>query len=181
LRGHLDGFVGVAEVDLRSVQATTGDLSNEGETDGSKIRAFGLTATLSVWLAHCQKITERNEGFGMSIPAWNEHCRSYLCSNKLTQILPSAFVAHKMAMAAHIKFVGTNALIRNGRGTGSPVSGCIDELTTVVSSQLAAQLGFHTSVAPAMVREVLATHAAWPSNTGPSRPNSPNTPSRPTP
>lgn len=29
-----------------------------------------LTATLRVWLAHCQKMTLRRLGLGMSIPAW---------------------------------------------------------------------------------------------------------------
>lgn len=28
-----------------------------------------FTATLSVWLAHCQKMTDRSDGLGMSIPA----------------------------------------------------------------------------------------------------------------
>ena len=33
----------------------------------------------------------------------------------------------------YIRLVGTNADIRKGNGTGSPVSGCIDELTTTIA------------------------------------------------
>lgn len=75
-----------------------------------------LTATLSVWLAHCQKMTERREGLGMSIPA------------------------HILGVSGgrigwgrtYIRLVGTNADMRKGSGTGLPVSGCMDELTTAI-------------------------------------------------
>ena len=42
---------------------------------------------------------------------------------------------------AHIRFVGTNADILKGSGTGSPVSGWIEELTTTLSSVLRCRVG----------------------------------------
>ena len=56
-------------------------------------------------MAHCQKITDLSDGFGLSIPAMM------------------------------IKFVGTKADILNGNGTGNPVSGCSEESTTVEMSK----------------------------------------------
>lgn len=97
-------------------------------------------------MAHCQKITERSDGFGMSIPAFRE-----LHSKELTSLEAHADAIISMVTAlsidAHIKLVGTKALIRKGSGTGSPVSGCIDELTTAMSSQ--------QTISP-------ARHPSWP-------------------
>lgn len=75
---------------------------------GPSVRLPALTSqkvvlTLRLWFAHCQKMMLLMDGLGASMPAQMR------------------------------RLVGTNALMRNGRGTGLPVSGWMDELTSCLA------------------------------------------------
>jgi hypothetical protein len=111
-----------------------------------------LTQTLRDWFAHCQKMTERREGLGMSMPAHILCCQLLFGGRSSGLYTPEEVYEAVRAVGSdvegspmvrteiwhdydtHIKLVGTKADMRKGRGTGLPVSGWILELTTAMSA-----------------------------------------------
>lgn len=84
--------------------------------------------TLRLWLAHCQKMMLLIEAFGASMPA-------------------------QMS-----RLVGTKALMRNGSGTGLPVSGWMDELTSCLALSYCSRVAASTQTPSLPAALILASH-----------------------
>ena len=87
-RRHADRFVGVRVVDRNCRGGEGHSVYKLGRTCEREIDS----SPLRDWFAHCQKMTDLRDGFGISMPA------------------------------TMTRLVGTKAERRNGSGTGSPVS-----------------------------------------------------------